>query len=442
MGKTIRRILSVGLLWLLILIPLSPATEVQYMNLTFVGKILSDNITEQSSSFIFSGDSILWNNISAGGVLYLYSLTDNSTRLIAMSPGGMIMPDGYTMSDGTIVWSNDSNILHEYTIALGRDHIIPNTNTTGSQKTYFWNGFPGIQRWEPSVYGDRVVWFQGYPSGTYRKADIAFLNTTTDEMTLINESPSAKGGLQINGENVIWYAYDEDVTDTSGPATESSINLYNIVTGKDTVVCPEPGLKGQAALSGNYIGWTDFGNPLATPRPLWRVSIYTISSGTTQTVPSTSMDQNLDFIFGDYAVYTECPAYNAADKATNEESCQDKIFDIRTGSTWQILPSWTDQNIVGYSDGLFLVEDTRGDTPALSLFRADNLPPADTTTATPAPAMPENNVTSPAGTTLSVPPVAGTRPTPTRASLSALIPVTGVSAVCLALGASRKVKRL
>jgi hypothetical protein len=155
------------------------------------------------------------------------------------------------------------------------------------------------------------------------------------------------------------------------------------------------------------------------------------------------MNQNLDFIFGDYAVYTECPAYNAVDKDTGEEPCQDKIFDIRTGSTWQLPPSLSGLQIVGYSKGLFLVEDTRGDTPELSLFRADNLPPAETVTVTPTPAgMPGSNVTFPARTISSVPPVAGTHPAPTQASLSMLIPVTGVSAACLASKALRKVKRL
>jgi hypothetical protein len=331
--------------------------------------------------------------------------------------------------------------LHEYTIALGHDHIIPNTNTTGSQKIYSWNGFPGIQRWEPSTYGDRVVWFQGYPEGTYNNADIAFLNTTTNEMTLINESPSAKGGLQINGDNVVWYAYamNNGVVDNA----QTSIYLHNLATGTNTVVSSDPGLKAQTSLSDKYIGWTDAGNPLAKPIPLSRVRIYTISTGTTQTVPATSMEQNLGFISGDYAVYSECTPFDQI-QATGQQLCQSKIFDIKTGDVWQYPQSPTDQysGIWGYSNGQFLVADSKNGAPAFSLVTADNLPPANTITATPALAMPENNVTSPAGTTPSVSPVAGTRPVPTRASLPALIPVTGVSAVCLALGASRKVKRL
>ena len=41
--------------------------------------------------------------------------------------------------------------------------------------------------------------------------------------------------------------------------------------------------------------------------------------------------------------------------------------------------------ILGYSNGLFLVEDTRDEAPELSLVRAENLPPAETITATPNP---------------------------------------------------------
>ncbi|HNX18598.1 MAG TPA: hypothetical protein PKM50_09780, partial [Methanoregula sp.] len=291
----------------------------------------------------------------------------------------------------------------------GKSQNIPDAKTTGSQKTYSWNGIKGIQRWAPSIYGDRVVWFQGYPAGTYSNADIAFLNTTTNEMTLLNESSSAKGGLKIYGDNVAWYAYYENVTDAS---TNSRIFLHNLVTGKDTVISPGPGLKRYTSLSDKYIGWTDFGNPLATPIPPGQVHIYTLSSGTTQTIPGTTMNQFLDFIYGDYAVYSECTPYEIV-KKTNKVSCDSKIYDIKTGNIWQ-LPSSKDsrtagssseydRKIVGYSDGLILVEDARGDEPVLSLFRAEDLRPAETITAvTPEPALPEKNVTSQQGATTPV----------------------------------------
>ena len=286
-------------------------------------------MTDQSQGFLFSDGYLLW----SGGneALYLYSLKDNSTRTLVMVPvsGGWI--NGFAISDGTVGWSDDSG-LHQYTISWGKDQIIPDTNTTGSQKIYSWNGFKGIQRWDPSMYGDRVVWFQGYPEGTYRAADIAFLNTTTNVVTLISESPTGKDGLAINGDNVIWCAYDENVTDAG---THNSLFLHNLVTGKDTVVSSDTGLKRQAALSGNYVGWTDFGDPLATPQPLRRVHIYTISSGTAQTVPAASMDQELNFIAGDYAFYSECTPYN---QKTGERSCEPEIFNIKTGHTRQRLP--------------------------------------------------------------------------------------------------------
>jgi|GEM_PF-2924049 len=396
------RILGVGLLSLLILIPLSSAADVQYANLTLVGNVHSSQLTEQSQGFLFSGNYILWDN--AGGGLSLYSLKDNSTRTLlpeSASGGGV---NGFALSDGTVEWSDGSS-LHQYTISSGNDRIISYTNTTGSQKTYSWNGFPGIERWMPAMYGDRVVWFQGYPQGTYRPADIAFLNATTNVVTLINESPTGKDGLVINGDNVIWCAYDENVTDAG---THNTLFLHNLVTGKDTVVSSATGLKRQDALSGDYVGWMDFGDPLATPRPIWQVYIYTISSGTTRTVPAASVNQELNFIAGDYAFYSEC----AQDVKTNRgysESCDANVFDIKTGNTWQILPFGTDRGIVGYSDGLILVEDTSGDLPALSLFKAQNLPSIETVTATPAPGMPENAVISPAGTT---PPVSPTRTPP------------------------------
>ena len=388
------RILSVGLLSLLILIPLSSATGVQNANLTLVGNILSNQLTDQSQDFLFSGDYILWDN--AGGGLYLYSLKDNSTRTLVSASGGGV--NGFALSDGTVEWSDDSS-LHQYTISTGNDRIISYTNTTGAQKTYTENGFKGIQRWEPAMYGDQVVWFQGYARGTYRNADIAFLNATTNVVTLINESPTGKDGLVINGDNVIWCAYDENVTDAG---THNTLFLHNLVTGKDTVVSSATGLKRQDALSGDYIGWMDAGDPLATPRPIWRVYIYTISSGTARTVPASSVNQNLNFIAGDYAFYSEC-AQDVQTTRGYSQSCNANVFDIKTGNTRQILPFGIDRDIVGYSDGLLLIEDTSGDVPALSLFKAENLPLAETVTATPAPAVPENTVISPVNTTSAVP---------------------------------------
>ena len=392
------RLLSAGLLSLVFMISVSSATGVAYLNTTLIQPVISDNITELSTNFVFSGDYILWDNIDAGGGHYLYSLKDNSTRTLVTesASGGWI--NGFAISDGRVGWSDDSG-LHQYTISTGNDQVISYTNTTGSQKIYTWNGFKGIQRWEPSMYGDRVVWFQGLPEGTGNPADIAFLNTTTNVVTLINESPTGKDGLVINGDNVIWCAYDENVTDAG---THNTLFLHNLVTGKDTVVSSAIGLKRQDALSGDYIGWMDFGDPLATQRPLTRVYIYTISSGTIQT-PATSMDQELNFIAGDYAFYSECTPYDK----NSERSCNSKIFNIKTGNTWQLPPSLAGRQIIGYSNGLLLVEDTSGDVPALSLFKAENFPPVETVTATPAPTtpgVPEENATFPEGTTPTVTP--------------------------------------
>jgi hypothetical protein len=380
------------------------AADVQNLNITPVGNVISEQRDQQPNDithdFTLSGNNILWRGgEGGGGALYLYSLNDHSTRTIATktSPGsstsGII--DGYAVSDGTVVWSDRDSTLYEYDIASGKTRNIPDANTTGSQKTYSWNGIKGVQRWEPAMYGDRVVWFQGYPSGTYRAADVAFLNTTTNVVTLISESPTGKDSLAIDGDNVIWCAYDENVTNAG---THNSIFLHNLVTGNDTVVSSDTGLKRQAALSGDYVGWTDFGDPLATPRLPTKVHIYTISSGTARTVPAASMDQELNFIAGDYAFYTEC---TPSTQNTNERSCESKMYDIKTGSTWQLPSSLSGRQVVGYSDGLILVEDDRGNVPELLLFRTDDLRPVPTETAatqTPAPA--ETKETAPVITTI------------------------------------------
>ena len=377
--------ISACLLAMVFLVPLSSATDGERLNTTLIRSIISENITDQSYEFIFSGDYILWRNIydqsrtdGLYGGLYLYSLRDNSTRPIATetaSSGKMIK--WQTMSDDTIVWNQYPNIIHLYNISSGAEQIIPDQNTKGAQKIYSWNGVKDINRWMPFIYGDRVVWFQGFPSGTYANADIFLLNLTTNEVLPVNESPSAKGGLAMNGDRVVWYTHSE-----KRDGRETDIYLHDLATGVDTVVCSDPGKQSQTVISEKYIAWTDSHDPLSVPLPLSQIHIYTISDRTTRTIPTTTMNQYNPFFAEDYVVYTECTPY---EKSVNKLTCDSKIFDILTGTTWEFPSLRNDRNtngdyeynryIHGFSEGQFLIEEIIDGKREFSLYRIENFRP-------------------------------------------------------------------
>ena len=104
------------------------------------------------------------------------------------------------MSGDTVVWSeDDSPVQHsisirslrvQVTLFRTRKQLVHARVIPGME-------LPALTRWTPSVYGDRIVWLQGFPAGTNRGSDITFLNSTTNEMTFINESGTAHGGLKI-----------------------------------------------------------------------------------------------------------------------------------------------------------------------------------------------------------------------------------------------------
>lgn len=376
-------VISASLLAMAFLVPLSSATDGERLNAILIRPIISENITEQSYDFDFSGEHILWRNVydqsrtdGLYGGLYLYSLRDNSTRPIATetASGGKGIY-WQTMSYNTVVWYENPGILHLYYISSHEERTIPDAATKNADKIYSRNSIKEIARWMPSVQGDRVAWFQGFSPATYGDSDIFLLNLTTNVIIPVNESPSAKGGLAMNGNRVVWYSHSE-----KRDGRETNIYLHDLVTGVDTVVCSDPGLQMQTVLSEKYIAWTDSHDPLSVPLPLSQIHIYTISDRTTQTIPTTTMNQYNPFFAGDYVVYTECTPY---EKSANKRTCDSKIFDILTGKIWKFPSSQNDGNptgdyeynryIHGFSDGQFLIEEIRDGKREFGLYRIESL---------------------------------------------------------------------
>ena len=376
-------VISACLLAMVFLVPLSSATDGERLNATLIRPIISENITEQSYDFDFSGDHILWRNVDdqsmtdgLSGGLYLYSLRDNSTRpLVTETASDGKWINWQTISDDTVVWNQYSGILHLYNISSREERTIPDAATKGADKIYSRNGIKETARWMPSVQGDRVAWFQGFSPATYGDSDIFLLNLTTNEVLPVNESPSAKGGLAMNGDRVVWYSHSE-----KRDGRETDIYLHDLATGADTIVCSDPGLQMQTVLSDKYIAWTDSHDPLSVPLPLSQIHIYTISDRTTRTIPTTTMNQYNPFFAGDYVVYTECSPY---EKSANKRTCDSKIFDILTGTTGE-FPSLRNNQITngdyeynrkvhGFSEGQFLIEEIRDGKREFGIYRIENI---------------------------------------------------------------------
>lgn len=369
------------LLALALLVPGSMAAGAGRIDAVLVQPVVPANITPESHNFLFSGDYILWYD----GGLSLYSLRDNSTRPVAIKKEGRWI-NWPTMSDTIIVWHQDPGEIHVYNISSGEERVLPDAATTGAGKTYTRAGIgvTDVARWMPSIDGDRVALLQGFSPATYGNSDIVLLNLTTNGMIPVDESPLAHGGLSLNGNRVLWYTIIDK--------TSSRICLYDLVTGKETVIAPEPGQKVQTTLSGTYAAWTDARDPLMNPTPLPQVTVYNISAGTTRKIPTTTMRQSSPIIAGDYVVYTEC--FTSAGKSAFKQTCDSKIFDILTGAVMEFPVSQNgrdmnsdytyDRLIHAYSGGLFLIEEIRGDKRVFGLYRIENLRPVKTM-ATPEP---------------------------------------------------------
>jgi len=364
-------IILVSFFSIAVLMPSVSATSEEEMNATLMQPVLSENITGQSHDFHFFGDTILW--MDSG--LYLYSLKDNSTRLIApdTAPGGWIY--GSAVSDRYVIWHQYPGTLHLHDISSGKERTIPDAAAKGAEKTYSKGSENETARWMPFVYGDRVVWLQGFSSATYGNSDIFMLNLTTNEVIPVNESLSAKGGLAMNGDHIVWYSYNE-----KRDGTETSIYLYDLSTGKETVVWSDPGFQSQTTLSEKYIAWTDSHNPLSIPRPLSQIHIYTISDGTTRAIPATTMNQYDPILAGDYVIYTECTPH---EKSDGKRTCNSKIYDIVTGTVLEFSPLRTERNINtdyeydrkihGFSRGEFLIEEIKDGKRVFGLYRIGKL---------------------------------------------------------------------
>ncbi|PKL58002.1 MAG: hypothetical protein CVV34_04595 [Methanomicrobiales archaeon HGW-Methanomicrobiales-5] len=261
-----------------------------------------------------------------------------------------------------------------YNISSYEERTIPDAATKGADKIYSRNGIKEIARWMPSVQGDSVAWFQGFSPATYGDSDIFLLNLTSNEVLPVNESPSAKGGLAMSSDRIVWYSHSE-----KRDGRETDIYLHDLATGADTVVCSDPGLQMQTVLSKKYIAWTDSHDPLSVPLSPSQIHIYTISDRTTRTIPTTTMNQYNPFFAEDYVVYTECSPY---EMSANKRTCDSKIFDILTGKTWEFPPSRNDGNtdrdyeynrgVHGFSEGQFLIEESQGGKREFGLYRIEN----------------------------------------------------------------------
>ena len=367
-------IITACLLFCAFLIPLSSAADPEHISATLVRHISPDNITEQSSLFLFSGDYILWYDGGFSEGLSLYSLRDNSTRPVTIKNESKSIwwP---TMSDTIIVWYQYPGEIHVYNISSGEERVLPDAATTGASKTYARAGIgdTDVARWMPSADGDRVALLQGHAPNTYGNSDIFLLNLTTNGMIPVDESPLAHGGLSLNGNRVLWYTYLDK--------TNSRICLYDLMTGKETVIAPEPGLKVQTTLSGAYAAWIDARDPTMYPTPLPQVTVYNISAGTTRKIPTTTMRQSSPLLAGDYVVYSEC--FTPPGKAAFKQTCDSKIFDILTGAVMEFPVSQNgrdmnsdygyDRLIHAYSNGRFLMEEIHGDKRVFGVYRIENL---------------------------------------------------------------------
>jgi beta propeller repeat protein len=143
-----------------------------------------------------------------------------------------------------------------------------------------------IHNFNPDIYGDRVVWFDydGSPGGP-EYSDIHLFNLTTGKDTLVQALPSQQTLPTIWGD---WLAYQDDRKgDTNSDGwRETDIYLYNLLTETESQITFDEQASFAPDLSGDKLVWYWHDRTLDDSLPAtiegWSVLMHNMSTGVTE----------------------------------------------------------------------------------------------------------------------------------------------------------------
>jgi len=355
--------------------------------------------------YVYSNDSVVFQNLqktnnppySTG--LYLYRISENRTQLIPGTQddehGAEIQ--GTRIQGDLILWRHMffEEVFHLYNSTTGTERIVPDASAWGTLKTYqrqFGNvTVDTVQRADPAIDGDRLVWTQGFSTATNEpETDLYMMNLTTGEVITISESPGRQERPSISGRYIVW-------EDTRNGVENPDIYLYDIETRRESPICTDPSYQRYPTVSGDYVTWIDFRNGFDASQ----VRMYHIPTGTETVIGGDLMMRHeIPYISGKRIAFLECIPYAIDPRGI----CQGFLYDIRTATYTSLPETKNSQAIWGISGDRILYSEESDTNRQMYLFTIENL---TTTLSMPAtPDLPRNAVSAhPADT-----PVTGTSP--------------------------------
>lgn len=327
--------------------------------------------------YTFAGDLVVFQNLEASKDprypmgLYLYRISENRTELVPGTAddehGANIL--GTRIEGDRIIWQHmfPDDVTHIYNSTTGTERVVPDSSAWGALKTYhrqFGNvTIDTVERTEPAIDGDRIVWSQGFSTATNDQGtDLYMMNLTTGEVIPVSESPGGQVRPSISGRYIVW-------EDTRNGIENPDIYLYDLETRTETPICTDPSYQRYPVVSGDYVIWIDFRNGF----DFSQIRMYRISTGTESVIGGDQiMRHGSPFISGDRVVFLKCIPYSVNPRGI----CQGILYDIGTNEYTSLPKTEESQSLWGISGDRILYSEETDTSRQMYLFTLENRTPA------------------------------------------------------------------
>lgn len=185
---------------------------------------------------VMSGQYIVWEDGRSGvSKLYMYDLTDSSTKMVSNTSGQQLAP---SISGNKIVWQDNRN---------GNWDIYLYNISTAVETPVCTNPF---NQTVPVIYGDTVVW-EDSRNGPWNE-DIYMIDLTSMTETPVCTNPSDQMHPAIWRYAVVW----EDYRNANNP----NIYMYNLATHEESPVSTYSSRQTNPTVWNRRIFWEDSRN--------------------------------------------------------------------------------------------------------------------------------------------------------------------------------------
>ena len=291
------------------------------------------------------GDHVVWSWVYYGKRgLTLYTIPTGKYTEISAEPFGLSPPK---ISGNFIVWADSREC-----VSGGQTHSLVLYDIVSGSKTCICSNpksprYAGISH-PYVVWEDNAHWKTDNrsPMDHYRY-DIHLYDIRTGKESVIIPNFSTQEYPAISGDRVVW----SDSRNYPRWGNYKDIFLYNITDESVTVINSAPMLQSASSpyIHGDYVLWSDQGKG-----PSSRVHLYTISTGKERILDGSSSGIVMGFsMSGDYIVWT-----SAEFGGSDIPDAIRVVFDLKKGAAVSVCPDGVAPFSV--SGSTFLVSDARG----------------------------------------------------------------------------------